>query len=237
MPHYVSCPRMSDTGDWMQRIGSTAPPSMRSLQDSDGSTRTVETPIARELIRRAQALSDALSAHGIRHAFMGGIATNTWAVPAPTYDIDVCALLGPDDVSLLIRVLEPVGFVPPMTTWVESIGTQGFREVTFRWPFESTLRPADVFLAADPFQRQALERSRRVEIADGFFAHVITPEDLVIYKLVAFRNKDRAAIDRVLAVQGSLDWAYVRGWSDRFGIGDRLHQAMIDNGLDPRSAS
>ncbi len=72
-----------------------------------------------------------------------------------------------------------------------------------------------------------------VKIEAGFTADVVTPEDLLVYKLIAWRHKDRAGIDRLLAVQQSLDWTYVREWARRFGIEARLDAALREAGLPP----
>lgn len=68
---------------------------------------------------------------------------------------------------------------------------------------------------------------------EGFHADVISPEDLLLYKLVAYRNKDRAAIERLLAIQSALDWEHVRRWAARLGVTSRLEEALREAGLDP----
>ncbi len=160
---------------------------------------------------------------------------NAWSIPVPTYDIDLCAELDPEDVPGLIAELDRAGFVPPATPWIESIGPARFQEFTVHWPFQDGLRAADIFLATDAFQRSALSRRRRVELEEGFQTDVISPEDLLLYKLVAYRNKDRAAIERLLLVQSGLDWEHVREWAARLGVTSRLEEALRDAGLDPMS--
>ena len=110
---------------------------------------------------------------------------NAWSIPVPTYDIDLCAELTPEDVPGLIAELERAGFVPPATSWIESIGSARFQEFTVHWPIQDGLRAADIFLATDAFQKSALSRRRRVELEEGFQTDVISPEDLLPYKLVA----------------------------------------------------
>jgi hypothetical protein len=170
--------------------------------------------MADDLLGQARRLSGVLSSRGIPHAFIGGLAMNAWSIPVPTYDIDICADLDPEHVPDLIAELDRAGFVPPATPWLES-------------------RAADVFLATDAFQKSALARRRRVELEEGFHADVIAPEDLLLYKLVAYRNKDRAAIERLLAIQSALEWGHVRMWARRMGVTSRLEEALREAGLDP----
>jgi hypothetical protein len=189
--------------------------------------------MADDLLDQARRIAGVLSALGIPHAFIGGLAMNAWSIPAPTYDIDLCAGIAPDRVPALIAELDRAGFVPPATAWLNSVGSAGFQEFTVHWPHGVGLRAADIFLATDDFQESALSRRRPVELAEGFRTAVISPEDLLLYKLVAWRAKDRAAIERLLAVQSDLDWTYVRKWADRLVVVARLEEALREAGLHP----
>ncbi|GIW71013.1 MAG: hypothetical protein KatS3mg102_0555 [Planctomycetota bacterium] len=191
----------------------------------------MQPPLASELIARSRQLAEILSARGTEYAFIGGLAMNAWTIPVPTYDIDLCAELEPDDVPALLEELEAGGFVPPPTSWIDAVGPARFRELTVHFPYGSGLRPVDIYLATDAFQREALARRRGVELDAGFFAYVATPEDLLVYNLLAWRPKDRSAIERLLLVQRDLDWDCVRGWSARFGVEDRLREALSEAGL------
>jgi len=186
-----------------------------------------------DLLGQARHLSELLTARGVTHAFIGGLAVNVWSIPTPTYDIDLCADVTLDDVPALVADLDRAGYVPPTTSWIESIGQARFREFTVHWPFQGGLRAADIFLATDAFQKSALTRRRLVELDAGFEAYVISPEDLLLYKLVAYRNKDRAAIERLLTVQPTMDWSYVRPWAQQLRVTPRLVEALRDAGLDP----
>ena len=189
--------------------------------------------MADDLLGQARRLAELLTSRRITHAFIGGLALNAWSIPVPTYDIDLCAELTPEAVPDLIAQLDRAGFVPPATAWIEAIGSARFREFTVHWPFQDGLRAADIFLATDPFQKSALSRRRRVELDEGFLTDVISPEDLLLYKLVAYRNKDRAAIERLLTIQSALEWSYVRAWALRLGVTPRLEEALRDAGLHP----
>ncbi|MCC6738627.1 MAG: hypothetical protein IT452_06245 [Planctomycetia bacterium] len=189
--------------------------------------------MADELLEKARSLSGVLTARGITHAFIGGLAMNAWSIPAPTYDIDLCAALDPADVPGLIADLDRAGFVPPPTAWLNSVGAARFQEFSVHWPVGAGLRAADIFLATDGFQQSALTRRRPVDLAEGFRTFVVSPEDLLIYKLVAWRPKDRAAIERLLAVQSALEWTYVREWAGRLGVTPRLEEALKESGLRP----
>ncbi len=63
--------------------------------------------------------------------------------------------------------------------------------------------PMEVSLAWLPFEIEALERATVVDFA-GVSIRVATPEDLVIYKAVAWRDRDRSDIERLLVRHGSV---------------------------------
>ncbi|MEK7468019.1 MAG: hypothetical protein AAB074_11440 [Planctomycetota bacterium] len=44
-----------------------------------------------DILSQARRLAEVLSSNRINHAFIGGLAMNAWSIPAPTYDIDLCA--------------------------------------------------------------------------------------------------------------------------------------------------
>lgn len=171
-----------------------------------------------------------LAARGLRFAFMGGLAMNAWTVPAPTYDIDLCLELGGEAIVELMRALEAEGFLLPPTAWLETVGSAQFREFSVAWPFQDGLIPAEFYLALQPFQKETLSRSPLVELDDGFRTHILTAEDLLIYKLIAWRKKDQAAIQQLLAVERTLDWARVRRWAEAYQVSDRLEEAVRDAG-------
>ena len=156
--------------------------------------------------------------------FMGGLAVNAWSIPAPTYDLDLCADVPEEGVPALLEELASAGYAPPPTSWLESVGRARFREISVHWPFQGGLLPADLFVALDNFQKEALGRRRTVELDAGFRTEVLSPEDLLIYKLIAWRPKDRAAIERLTMVQTSLDWDRVRRWARVYGVEDRLRE-------------
>ena len=90
----------------------------------------------------------------------------------------------------------------------------------------------DIFPVATPLQRAALERCRRTPVPGrpGEIP-IISAADLLLFKLLADRAKDRADIQNVLAVQGIPDEAHVREWARRLGVEERLQSALLEAGL------
>ena len=59
----------------------------------------------------------------------------------------------------------------------------------------------DIAFSWLPFEREAMERAEEVEF-HGVTARMATAEDLIVYKATAWRDRDRADIERLLTLHG-----------------------------------
>jgi hypothetical protein len=84
----------------------------------------------------------------------------------------------------------------------------------------------DVMLADTIFDEAAIERARTVILFKGKTIRVCTAEDLVVYKMLSTRIKDRADVESVIQKQGeTLDNEYIEGWLTQF------EEALADSTL------
>jgi hypothetical protein len=74
----------------------------------------------------------------------------------------------------------------------------------------------DLSLGILPFEEEMVERSRLVEIGP-IKLRLPTPEDLIIMKAVAHRQKDLADIQAIAENHPNLDKERVRFWVEQFG--------------------
>jgi predicted nucleotidyltransferase len=85
----------------------------------------------------------------------------------------------------------------------------------------------DLLIAKTPFEEQVLRRAVRIEIGPRAVP-IASPEDLIVYKLLADRPRDREDIRAVLRTQAragrSLDWRHVGQWAAFWRITDRLQR-------------
>jgi hypothetical protein len=80
-------------------------------------------------------------------------------------------------------------------------------------------------LAKTPYQATALERVRRLDpLALGFPLPYLSPEDVVIHKLLAYRFRDRDDLEELLRAGVTLDERYVERWCDEWEIRDRWEE-------------
>jgi len=165
---------------------------------------------------------------GLTYALMGGLAVRVYGIPRATYDIDFTLAIRREDLAGLYRAVEALGYTVPeayTSGWVAEIA--GMPLVKFRLFIEDNGIDIDVFLAESPYQQELLSRRRREE-ADGVVVYLISPEDLILLKLVAGRPRDLADVHDVLFIQGQLDVGYMRKWSETLGVADRLAGVLAD---------
>ena len=84
----------------------------------------------------------------------------------------------------------------------------------------------DLIASETPYQDEALRRSRTVDLGDGLSARVLSPEDVIVHKLIADRAKDDADIEDILRAIRSLDWEYLRKWFDAWDLRERFEKIV-----------
>lgn len=76
----------------------------------------------------------------------------------------------------------------------------------------------DLLVASTAYQELAVERGRR--------EHVLTVEDVIVHKLIAWRARDRDDIASILSAGHALDGTYIRQWATAWAVGDRWEQVQ-----------
>lgn len=160
----------------------------------------------REPSDSARAAAEILDAVGAQWAYVGAFAALRYRdTPRLTADVDV--LVAP--VDGVVEAFEQAGYEvtvladagePPHLLLVRGHGDR-----------------IDVMLPAVAYQRVALERA---------INHVITVEDVIIHKLIAWRPRDRNDVLSILDAGHSLDIPYIRRWAEAWEVLDRWEEAQ-----------
>ncbi len=136
----------------------------------------------------------------------GAQASNLWGTPRLSADVDVTALVEQKGRASLLRSMHRAGFD------LRVKDTDGFARRTRVLPFVH--RPSgillDVVLAGPGLEEEFLRRARPVDIGP-LTIPVLSPEDLLVTKILAGRTRDLDDIDGILRVRlKSLNLALVR---------------------------
>ena len=79
----------------------------------------------------------------------------------------------------------------------------------------------DLLVARGDLLKSALGRAREMTI--GFArVRVMSPEDIILLKLIANRRKDLADIEDIVALCADIDARYLREWAGKLNLYDRL---------------
>lgn len=177
------------------------------------------------------ALERALVGADVPHAFGGAQALAYYGTPRATHDIDLNVFLPAQAARRVLAVLGGLGVTVSGDALVASIERDGQARVFW----ERT--PIDLFFAYDPLHESSMQRRRRVDFG-GDDIHVLSGEDLLVYKLIFDREKDwRDMAEVVYAAEGALDFDYVRSWTARIlDLGDarlaRFERLVESGGQD-----
>jgi hypothetical protein len=173
-----------------------------------------EGPLERLLFR----LIPLLEAAEVPYMVMGGLAVRVWGLPRSTFDLDLTLSLPPEELRRFCAHLEREGFEVPeahrkgFADTLQGMGKFSFQDYETHPPVT-----VDCFVTTTEYQKEAFSRRRLVEL-EGRQVWMISPEDLLLHKLVAGRQKDLLDIDDLLLIQGQVDRAYLREWADALGV-------------------
>lgn len=148
---------------------------------------------------------DFLSDEDVRYVVIGGLAVAALGEPRMTADIDVIAFLSDLKAEELILQAKASNFdvdIPVECERLRATGTLRFRQSPFQ---------LDVILASLPFEEGAYARALRGTM---FGREVVlpSPEDLILFKVLAGRDKDLADVTGIIRRhRDKLDWTYIEG--------------------------
>lgn len=157
------------------------------------------------LLQALAALGEALGELTAPSMIIGGLAVIAHGVARHTVDIDATVWAEGLDLDELLGALGKHAIVPRMADAREF--ARQTQVLLLR--HEPSGTPLELSLAWLPFEREALEQATEVDFG-GVSCRVARPADLVVYKAIAWRERDRADIDRLLRLHPGLPLDAVR---------------------------
>ena len=164
----------------------------------------------------------------VPYVVMGGLAVRAYGLPRPTYDVDFTAVISQPELLSFFDRCESEGFtVAPQYRkgWVDRVA--GMPLVKVRLYLADKGIDVDVFLVETDYQKELITRRQRDDV-DGQNVWLVSPEDLILLKLIANRPRDLIDVGDVLFMQGELDENYLRHWAKGLSIEALLEKVLSD---------
>jgi hypothetical protein len=177
------------------------------------------------------AIEVAFEAAAIPHAFGGAQALAYYGAIRATHDIDLNVFVPAREGQRVLDVLGDLGARvsnPGLLVLIE-------RDEQVRVFWEGT--PIDLFFEYDAIHRSSMERRQLVDFY-GDSIHVLSAEDLMVYKATFNRAKDWNDIaGMIFANPEAIDFGYVRDWLERIDDSERLRLARLERLIESGGAA
>jgi predicted nucleotidyltransferase len=162
----------------------------------------------RELLEK---LAQALEASGVPYMVIGGQAVLLYGEPRLTRDIDITLGVGPEHANDILAVAKTSG----LEALVESVSDFVHQTLILPCQQGGTGIRVDFIFSFSPYEQQALQRARIVEIGQAR-VRFASLEDLIIHKIFAGRPRDLEDARIILLKNQSTDVDYIRKWLAEF---------------------
>ncbi len=157
-------------------------------------------------------LQNLLSEFHERGVIIGGIAATLLGAPRFTADVDAVLLISLSDILNVIQTAAKQGIEPRIPD-AEAFARKN-RVLLLRHVSSGT--DIDLSLGMLPFEIEMVERSIVLHVG-SINLRLPTPEDLIILKAVANREKDMADIRAIAESHPNIDKERVQYWVQQFG--------------------
>lgn len=183
-------------------------------------------PQSKEIIATLRTVVAWLEENATPYVVVGGVAASVLGEPRQTRDVDLIAAISPANVDGALNQARAFGLSLAHPDAVAL--AQKFRML--RLKLDSNRVYVDIFLAATPLEQDIIH-SGRVFGGGDFTYKLVSPEYLLVMKIISGRAHDIAHCVDVIAHQPGLDWdlieRIVTGWGEtveRPGCTETLEQ-------------
>ncbi len=142
---------------------------------------------------------------GLDWYVFGAQAAVAYGHPRMTADVDITIFAGALSAQALADVLAQAGFVLRIDLSVDFLREARLLPLVHG----ATAMPVDLMIASTRLHAELLSRKRMVDLG-GLHIPMLSPEDLVMTKVLAGRRKDLEDVRGVLVAQPDLDLVLVR---------------------------
>jgi hypothetical protein len=156
-----------------------------------------------ELPDLAARLSEAFTRVGIPHAISGALALGAYGFVRATQDVDVLVVVPSTRWPETFALVRELGFSGDDRELIASLRERYVAQL------RSGSAAVEILVPVLPYHRTLVGRAVSLEVA-GRQVPFVSPEDLVVLKMLWRRTKDVADVQALLSAQGStMDLGYV----------------------------
>lgn len=165
---------------------------------------------------------------GVAYMVGGSHASMYYGEPRQTNDIDVVADLRPNHIDGLVAAFPFPDYYLDAQAAREAVQTQG----QFNIIHPASGLKVDVILPRQtPYDREEFRRRQKLPLGPGREAYFARPEDVILYKMVYYReggsDKHLRDIAAMLQISASdLDQGYIDRWARELSLTD-IWQAVL----------
>jgi hypothetical protein len=173
-----------------------------------------------EQLQMLRHLVDVMKTLEVRYFVTGSLASITYGEPRFTNDIDIVVELRPEHIDPLCAAFPDPRYYCSRQAAVDAVR----KRFQFNIIEVDTGMKADVIVPPDTeFGRARFDRILFKTVAGGVDAWLASPEDIILNKLLFYRegrsDKHIRDIAGVLKVQAErIDRVYILGWVEHFGL-------------------
>jgi hypothetical protein len=169
---------------------------------------------------------EVLEGLGITYLVTGSVATIFYGEPRFTNDIDIVAEIREEHVDRLVDAFPPEDFYLSPESARNAV--EQARQFNVIHP-KSGLKVDFMVPVMDAFDLSRFKRARRVSPAADYTASFASPEDVILKKLVYFREggSDKHLRDCAAVLEISqIDRSYIDSWAGRLGVESIWRQVL-----------
>jgi hypothetical protein len=172
-------------------------------------------------------LTSRLTQAGIPYMITGSMAFAFYATPRMTRDIDLVVELHTDDVDRMIALFQADCYLDPESIQ-QAIKDHGMFNIIHN---QSIIKADFIVRKNEAYRRMEFARRRTVMI-DNHPIAIVSPEDLILSKLV-WAQPSRSELQlrdirQLLRAVPNLEMAYLTDWARELHVASLLEEVMVD---------
>jgi len=160
----------------------------------------------------------------IEYAILGGVAVSVYGEPRLTFDIDVNLMLDTNRIDDFLKKARKYGFFPlpiKIKKFIKSTGV-----IPMRFSKNKVVGKCDFIIAQNALEYSGIKRARFKKIYSTKMK-IISPEDLIIYKITSQRPRDIEDVSGILARQKKkLDFRYINSWLKKISEANKKPESL-----------